>query len=381
MTVMRDNELRHALNASIDLCQPSDRWKNHLVRQIVAGEKAEKKLKLSVGLVVAIVLVLLSIVALAVSMLTRNYYDKVADMDAAGALARWNMKDKITFVRAMKEENFEIDPEDYAVMTDDTLPDQQREAAADRIVDHTYGELIRAQLGYYIVEDWDSLGIAPDPVIIFEERYLAEHPEGIETHEQVRDYMDALGYWLRDEYEPSFETARENLGEKWKDTESVFIDFRQSTALAEQAVQEKYRLSREEVRKYFTLSTFLGMDTDLQPLVRIDFVTHYAMDQERIYGVVVSPDTGIVETVFDYLYDEPQWRMIGFAAGKELTEGLYISWPLKSKQQLTGMIRDCNLLPDHAYWSLGVPSEAETDALVAEASAVPAMPPPSTQWQ
>ena len=174
---MRESELSRALAASVACCQTSAHWKNHLINQIVTEEKLKKRTKVSVGIVLAIVLVLLSMVALAVSILNRSYYEKVAEMDANGALNRWELRDKITFVSVMKENNFEIDQAEYEMMMDASLPDNQREAAADRIVNHTYGELIRAQLGYYITEEEDSLGLAPDPVIVFEERYLAEHPE------------------------------------------------------------------------------------------------------------------------------------------------------------------------------------------------------------
>ena len=59
----------------------------------------------------------------------------------------------------------------------ENVPESQREEAANRIVDATYGALIRQQQGYYISEPEDSFGVAPDPVIVFQERYFAEHPE------------------------------------------------------------------------------------------------------------------------------------------------------------------------------------------------------------
>ena len=46
---MRENELYRALDASVTACQPSDYWKNRMVRQIVKGEELKKKTKLSVG--------------------------------------------------------------------------------------------------------------------------------------------------------------------------------------------------------------------------------------------------------------------------------------------------------------------------------------------
>ena len=108
---MKATELQKALESSITCCQPSAYWKSHMVRQIVKGEKITKRTKLSTGVILAAVFVLLSAVALAVGILVNEYYAKVAEMDASGALGRWNLEDKITFVNTMKECNFEVDPE------------------------------------------------------------------------------------------------------------------------------------------------------------------------------------------------------------------------------------------------------------------------------
>ena len=44
---MKEKELYRALDASITGCQPSDYWKNRMVRQIVKGEEMKKRTKLS----------------------------------------------------------------------------------------------------------------------------------------------------------------------------------------------------------------------------------------------------------------------------------------------------------------------------------------------
>ena len=163
---MKATELQKALESSITSCQPSDYWKNHMVRQIVKGEEMSKRTKLSTGIILVAVLMLLSAVALAVGILVNDYYAKVAEMDASGALGRWNLEDKITFVRTMQECGFEIDPELYQTAMNENVPESQREEAANRIVDATYGALIRQQQGYYISEPEDSFGVAPDPVIV-----------------------------------------------------------------------------------------------------------------------------------------------------------------------------------------------------------------------
>ena len=220
---MKATELQKALESSITSCQPSDYWKNHMVRQIVKGEEMSKRTKLSTGIILVAVLMLLSAVALAVGILVNDYYAKVAEMDASGALGRWNLEDKITFVRTMQECGFEIDPELYQTAMNENVPESQREEAANRIVDATYGALIRQQQGYYISEPEDSFGVAPDPVIVFQERYFAEHPEKIDDTPEGRKallaYTDALGYYLRDIYNPFYIQEYEGQGEMPEKTE------------------------------------------------------------------------------------------------------------------------------------------------------------------
>ena len=61
---MKENELYRALNASITGCQPSDYWKNHMVRQIVKGEEMKKRTKLSLGAIIVAALLLIFVLIL-----------------------------------------------------------------------------------------------------------------------------------------------------------------------------------------------------------------------------------------------------------------------------------------------------------------------------
>ena len=228
---MKAAELQKALESSVTSCQPSEYWKMHMVRQIVKGEEMPKRAKLSTGLILVAVFILLSAVALAVGILVNEYYARVAEMDASGALGRWNLEDKITFVNTMRECHFDVDPELYQVLMDEENTKEERENAADRIVDATYGELIRQQQGYYISKPEDSFGVAPDPVVVFQERYFAEHPEPIDDTPEGREallaYTDALGYYLRDVYNPFYmqeHNGQGGLTEKTEVTEETAIE-------------------------------------------------------------------------------------------------------------------------------------------------------------
>ena len=209
---MKENELYRALDASVTGCQPSDYWKNRMVRQIVKGEEMKKRTKVSFGVVIAVALLLISVVGVAVGVLVHEYYAKVAEMEREGVLERWQLEDKLQFIGAMKECNFEIDEELYTAASDETLAKEEREAAADRIINNTYGEVIRESLYYNAPMEEDSLGLAPDSMLVFYERYLAEHPDWDESREGMQAYTDALGYYLRDEI--GIETVPDTLPEK-----------------------------------------------------------------------------------------------------------------------------------------------------------------------
>lgn len=196
---MKENELYRALDASVTGCQPSDYWKNRMVRQIVKGEEMKKRTKLSAGAILVAALLLISTVALGVGALIHEYYARVAQMDKEGALDRWQLEDKIRFINAMQECNFELDEGLYAQAGDESLPAGQREAAADRLINNTYGELLQQNLSYYQTKDGDTLGMAPDVYTVFEERYFAEHPDWEDSEESYQAYYDAMGHYLRDE--------------------------------------------------------------------------------------------------------------------------------------------------------------------------------------
>lgn len=479
---MRETELCRALARSVTGCQPAESWKHQMVRQIVKGQDLQKRTKLSFGVVAALALILLSAIALAVGVLVHEYYARVAEMERSGALTRWNLEDKISFVQTMRDCNFDMDPELYRILSDSALPDEKREAAADRIIDNTYGELIRNQLGYYIVEPEDSLGIAPDPVVIFEERYAADHPEGIRTHEELVAYTDALGYYLRDEvYGKLFELELEERGEQaeptvideayavqalkndmtevygwdpeaveamvpevsWNETyrmwtvsgevsresmekvtdprkgwepvlsgatiekteiryrASVLVDeqgrswaenldkdaFRQAypeetetvvsmtggeaLRLAGEAVMEKYRLSEKELNVYFSeqnlLSGNLIVGEENGALYLVNFHTHAWVDTEMMYGVLVNAATGKAEAAASYRPEDltPEWRLLEFAAEKESRDGWYLRWSLEDRKKLAELIKACGLFPDHDYWRIADPEEAQTDAFIA----------------
>lgn len=165
------------------------------------GEEKMKK-KLSLGMILVIALLLATITAAAAGVVFGVMTDRVADMDANGQMLRWELRDKVDFVAAMRDAGYAMDEADYALLMDESAPAAQREAAADRIVYDRFGAVQEEMNASRVQPKASVMGEAPEAVVIFRERFLAENPDAT-----YYDYLDALGYWLRDEYGPQYESA------------------------------------------------------------------------------------------------------------------------------------------------------------------------------
>ena len=183
---------------------PQDTYQ--VMRQVRGEQKVKRKL--SVSLVLALALVLFTVTAVAVGAVINHFYTQVAQMDGQGRLEKWSFNDKLIFVTAMKEAELAVDEADWALLTNEMLPEAERNAAADRIVYARYGQLQEEQNQLRPYPKETMLGVAPEPVVIFRERYLSEHP-GTDMTDQA--YRDALGYWLRDEYYPQMQAASPDI--------------------------------------------------------------------------------------------------------------------------------------------------------------------------
>lgn len=212
-------KIQRALDAEFAHLNTTPAQRERLLALTVGGETMKQKptfsfsgrSKLSFAMVMMLILLFLSMTAYAVTFIINEYYERVAQLDAEGGLIDWQLEDKINFVNVMKESGLTMNEEDYAIMTDATKPDDERLAAADRIIYDRYGELLQQEVATWAEQPESITEISPDARLIFLERYMAEHPEGITTREQYQQYTDALGYYMRDVYYPAFNEAYSQL--------------------------------------------------------------------------------------------------------------------------------------------------------------------------
>lgn len=152
--------------------------------------RVKKRMTFAMALVLA--LLLLSATAFGITQAVQTFLSRVADMTAQGDLQTWELVEKLRFVQAMREAGYAMDEGDYALLSDENQPGDARSAAADRIIEARYGELMRRQAAGWIEPPETVNGTAPDPTVIFKDAYYAEHPGAT-----AQEYADVLGYYLR----------------------------------------------------------------------------------------------------------------------------------------------------------------------------------------
>lgn len=208
---MNDAKIRAQIHRAVDhyAAENGVREKAYLAQRILCDSHASTgkgsmmmKKKLSVGFVLMLAAMLLTVTALAAGIVMSVMTSRVAEMEAGGQFAAWGLEEKHAFVLAMRESGYDMDESDWAILSDESQPAADREAAADRIVYARYGTVQEEANARRPMPKASVMGEAPDAVLIFRERFLAEHPDATEY-----DYLDALGYWLRDEYYPQMKAA------------------------------------------------------------------------------------------------------------------------------------------------------------------------------
>ena len=192
-------EFHNTLERQLSAVDFSARDRANVLRRM-RGERTPVRRKLSFGLAVALALTLLSVTAVAVGIAVNALYGHVIQMEAQQQTLRWALEDKLAFVSAMREAGLEMDEGDWVILQDASQADDARVDAADRIIYARYGALQEEQNAGFAQPMASVYGEPPDIEVVFRERYLAEHPDAGE-----QDYMDAWGYFMRDQYGTIYE--------------------------------------------------------------------------------------------------------------------------------------------------------------------------------
>ncbi len=227
---MNEEKLRQQICVGIERKCAALRLDPYRVQKVIRSAESKGgavvKKKLSIGLILVLAAVLLSVTALAAGIIMNRMTKNVAQMEAAGQRIRWNFDDKFAFVGAMRDAGYEMSEADWDILSGDAKSMEEREAAADRIIYERFGAVQEEANAQSVQPLHTVLGAMPDVVEIFRERFLAENPDATE-----QEYADALGYWLRDEYKPAYQEAAQ--AEKQTETTAASFSVQLTREMAE----------------------------------------------------------------------------------------------------------------------------------------------------
>ena len=117
-------QLQQSLNAELSSLRTSTLQRDQLYQNAVGGYKVKRKL--TVGLVLALVLTLLTVTAVAAALLNQHI-EKAMDIAAdKGEFSEWALDDKIALINAMSEAGIPLPPERLNAISDAGSSDEER---------------------------------------------------------------------------------------------------------------------------------------------------------------------------------------------------------------------------------------------------------------
>lgn len=228
------------------------------------------KRKLTVGLVLALVLTLLTVTAVAAALLNQHI-EKAMDIAAdKGEFSEWALDDKIALINAMSEAGIPLPPERLNAISDAGSSDEEKERAATELLVEIYGS--EEHISHFTIasHDWG------DPF-----QWTFEQQEWFwETLREKGLYTGKIKYLLP--------------GENDLTREQVVL-------IAKKAVQDAYHLPEEIVQGYDADVTFFTIEgTDIAPRWRV--CLGYTNAQAAEHTVLLTRDGQVTEDASLYIF-------------------------------------------------------------------------------
>lgn len=144
----QDNDIRRVMDACLPGLENRPDFEWEVLRQVRGEIKVKKKLTL--GIVLTIILLLLSVAALAVALSDVFFRSAGRLQNAKGGLEQWSLEDKIDLINAMRDSGIEISTDKYEVLTDSATRTEEANRLADGIlVDSKFArEALEAKYGF-----------------------------------------------------------------------------------------------------------------------------------------------------------------------------------------------------------------------------------------
>ena len=131
------NNIKQAIDATFSGVTMQTQMQYRVLREVRGEQKVKRKL--SSGLVLAIVLMLLSVTALATMMLN-TFHQKTIEMEATnGLFSTWTTDDKVSFVNMMSDAGLKVDSAKIARLHNSETAEEEKDQIASQIVTDCFG--------------------------------------------------------------------------------------------------------------------------------------------------------------------------------------------------------------------------------------------------
>lgn len=135
----KDTKIREVINLGLDHVVVSEQRHNQMLTAIVEGGNEKMRRKFSVGFALVMALIMLSVTALAATLIN-SVFEKVIDMEVAnGQFVTWSFSEKLQLIELLSENGWEFPDNKLRDLMDTSLSDENREEIANAIITEAFG--------------------------------------------------------------------------------------------------------------------------------------------------------------------------------------------------------------------------------------------------
>ncbi len=307
---MTEQELRRALTRSLSDELPAQ-TRRAVLAKVRERERPVLKHKFSVGLIFAIVLMLLSTVALAIT-LSREYFEDVARMQfESGWYEDWGLKEKLAMVDILEE---------YGIISETQAKDMDDEESIDAFMIERYG-----------VEGSDRI----DTIGIYSilDKELGEiHTWSLEQKAWYTDMMIRVGLLTKDN--DDFICAL---------PEATDTQPEEAVAIAKAAITEAYGLDADALDAHRVDIAFETYTSDWER-ENLHYNINFWGDGLKYYSCSITRDGHVMDSMMDKYILSPAEQVeverreaaINSIVSANVPQGPESQWSLEDKARLLG---------------------------------------------